>query len=89
MWTYIAYFILEKRMIKFMEACSYVVYVLLSAASNFVSGALGRKQQEKLALSNQEVNQRLEENRQNFQIDMHLRNVDSQKNYQCLTMSYG
>lgn len=67
-----------------MIQCGYIVFALLNSASNFVNGDLGRKQQEKLAKKNQELNQQLEENRQNFQLDIHLKNVEAQKNLSML-----
>jgi hypothetical protein len=67
-----------------MIQCGYIVLALLNSATSFVSGELGRRQQEKLARKSQELNQQLEENRQSFQLDIHLKNVEAQKNLSML-----
>lgn len=52
---------------------------IVNAVSNFVNGKKNRKQQEKLARENQKFNERMEANRQNFQLRINRENAENQR----------
>lgn len=52
---------------------------IVNAVSNFVNGKQNRKQQEKLARENQKFNERMEANRQNFQLKLNRENSENQR----------
>lgn len=52
---------------------------IVNAVSNFVNGKKNRKQQEKLARENQKFNERMEANRQNFQLRINCENAENQR----------
>lgn len=52
---------------------------IVNSVSNFVNGKKNRKQQEKLAHENQIFNERMEANRQNFQLKLNRENAENQR----------
>lgn len=60
-------------------ATVYILATLANAASSLINGEKNKKTQEKLALKNRELTLELENNRQQFQVELHLKNTNLQK----------